>query len=362
MFASISRPAGTAQRSARGLLIALCVLLGLVAASIWRDLTLLQTQHVVVAAEATDDEPWPTPTPVSAPQADASEVPVAALAPTASAPVAVALGACATVKDNAVFGLAAGAGVGIGVAPTPPAERTRAAALLQEARTALDAQALGAAAAEDASCREAQRLGLQDTAQFCAAALSHSEAALLQPGADAIERLARLAASTRDPLVYALAYQGCNATGLTFHSPQASCQLLSAEQWARLDPDNAVPWLQLAAQAGTGRADEAVDNALRRAAHATHSEAYGVDPAQGLSGLAYLEGVTQQCGSAALADARRAELCGDVAHMLVSHSQAPAELMAGAQLGERLGWPAQRTNSLVRELLDGAARCSSPGG
>ena len=61
-----------------------------------------------------------------------------------------------------------------------------------------------------------------------------------------IEQVARLAAGSQDPFVYAIAMEACKGRSA---ADGGSCQLLSTAQWVRLDPDNAVPWRALAAEA-----------------------------------------------------------------------------------------------------------------
>ncbi len=61
-----------------------------------------------------------------------------------------------------------------------------------------------------------------------------------------IEQVARLAASSQDPFVYAMAMEACKGRSA---NDGGSCRLLSTAQWVRLDPDNAVPWRALAAEA-----------------------------------------------------------------------------------------------------------------
>lgn len=55
--------------------------------------------------------------------------------------------------------------------------------------------------------------------------------------------LVKMAQTSTAPQVYALAYSACQANGLDFG---AVCGLINVEQWARLDPDNALPWFRLA--------------------------------------------------------------------------------------------------------------------
>ncbi|HET7793481.1 MAG TPA: hypothetical protein VFL64_08855 [Rhizobacter sp.] len=61
-----------------------------------------------------------------------------------------------------------------------------------------------------------------------------------------IEQMARLAVASQDPYVYAMALEACQ--GLR-PAEDSHCALLSRAQWVRLDPDNAVPWQALAAEA-----------------------------------------------------------------------------------------------------------------
>jgi hypothetical protein len=74
-----------------------------------------------------------------------------------------------------------------------------------------------------------------------------------------IDALVQQAVGTTDPRVYGLALRACLAAGT--RSPwlkssgviPASCALLSARQWAALDPDNGVPWLTVLSQANAAK-------------------------------------------------------------------------------------------------------------
>lgn len=371
MFAPISRVDGdTTPRPAGRLTVLLCLLLGLAVTAIWHDLHDLQdTQQRSDApaspgVESRPDSSETLKDPESAPVVETLAEAAASMPAASPASCEVGLFNLATgAQPQTLRRLAADLSA-------HPDERMRAGGWLLQSRLATDAHALAAAVAEDASCRQAQRDGLHDTAQYCADTLSRSEAALLQPGAQAVDRLARLAASTRDPVVYALAYQACHPSGLTFHAPEADCQLLSAEQWARLDPNNAVPWLHLALQAGAD--GDAIDNAVRRAAMATHVEAHAgalaalvtqafasgdtrtdvVAPELGTAQVPRpdLDAVALHCNIAALNDISRVSMCDSLARLLVSHARSDAEVLAGVQLGERLGWPADDTNLMTRKL------------
>ena len=86
-----------------------------------------------------------------------------------------------------------------------------------------------------------------------------------------IEQIARLAAASRDPFVYAIALEACRGR----QGPEGgSCNLLSTAQWVRLDPDNAVPWQALAAEARARDEPQAEDEALQLAALAARSDVH----------------------------------------------------------------------------------------
>ncbi len=82
-----------------------------------------------------------------------------------------------------------------------------------------------------------------------------------------VEQIARMAVGSQDPVVYALAVEACKAW---MGDDPGSCNLINREQWARLDADNAVPWLELAAQARQNMDADTEQQALRMAAHARH--------------------------------------------------------------------------------------------
>jgi hypothetical protein len=255
-------------------------------------------------------------------------------------------------------------------------ERQRAAALLLSVRLAVAPAALAAAADADAACRRARDLGLAETAGFCTEEQARSQAALLEPAAAAIDQLARMAALSDDPQVYAYAFEACAPAGLNFHGRDGNCQLVSAERWARLAPDEAEPWLRLAAQALARDDSAAAATALARAAQArTMGSRAGALPALAaaalpdgmpvlertaalveLAGLdaaapaAGLDTLDAACADPALHDAARRDTCTALARMLVGRGRSSAAVSAGIQLGERLGWPAEHTGALLREL------------
>jgi hypothetical protein len=86
-----------------------------------------------------------------------------------------------------------------------------------------------------------------------------------------IEQLARLAAASTDATTYALALQACQGLADAAGGP---CGLLGGAQAAQLEPDNAQPWLALAAEAAARQDTEAEHDAMRRAARASHLSAH----------------------------------------------------------------------------------------
>jgi hypothetical protein len=78
------------------------------------------------------------------------------------------------------------------------------------------------------------------------------------------DKLVKLASGSRDPQVYALAFLSCG------YGAGGACALLSPEQWADIEPDNAVPWLLIASHAYN---DAARYEAIYRASNAQRFDA-----------------------------------------------------------------------------------------
>jgi len=73
------------------------------------------------------------------------------------------------------------------------------------------------------------------------------------------EAVVQQALATSDPRVYALAYGLCRSHG---SSHIASCASFSAEGWARLDPGNGIPWVDLLGEAQARGDADGVRDAL----------------------------------------------------------------------------------------------------
>jgi hypothetical protein len=85
-----------------------------------------------------------------------------------------------------------------------------------------------------------------------------------------VEQIVRLAVASPDPFVYAMAMEACRGRS----REGGPCSLLSTAQWARLDPDNAVPWRALAAEAHARDEPQAEDLALQVAERATRTDVH----------------------------------------------------------------------------------------
>lgn len=186
------------------------------------------------------------------------------------------------------------------------------------------------------------------------------------------DALVQMALATRDPRVYALAFKACG-NGVR---QEGGCRMVSAEQWARLDPDNAVPWLFVFGNARKPADQTTRDEALHRIATSKRSDAYAFSSASALveaapegdaTKLAQAEAVsrmigiesavvippyqalTATCKADASKDANRAQTCADVAELMTERSSSLLERTIGSAIGRQLGWPADRTDRMRGE-------------
>jgi hypothetical protein len=189
----------------------------------------------------------------------------------------------------------------------------------------------------------------------------------------ALDSLVQLAVGTSDPAVYATALYACSAKfgGLA----DGSCGQISTDGWARLDPDNAVPWLLLAGKA-RGQHDNAAEaQAFGRAAKASMSDSYvysmyayaepelpgdltgvqrsflavdviGIEAATG-----HLEygAALKHCSVEAMQDGNVRQQCSSLAELWVTRGTTMLDFATGRSIGARAGWPAQRVNDLKME-------------
>ena len=199
--------------------------------------------------------------------------------------------------------------------------------------------------------------------------------------------LAREATATSDPRVYALAFRYClGKTGA-----DGACAMLTAEQWARLDPGNAMPWLYALDAAvsrhDTAARDEAIyqisvapriedrmfaapaaivnhapdDDRSALAAWTLAVQVLGMSAAQTMP----LQTLMQSCGRADLADANRRQVCSAIADLLTHRSDSFLLQTIGGGLGRRLGNDAEaldksrtEVNALLMATISTSLACA----
>ncbi len=186
------------------------------------------------------------------------------------------------------------------------------------------------------------------------------------------DALARLAQDSNDPQVYAWAYRACKNAPEADHG---ACLMVSAAQWARLDPSNAEPWLALGDEARTRGDSSAFDEAMFHVASSERHDpgfgalsavmteyvpagdanllgtwgmliqAIGIDSVDGIA----WQNSSRYCGAEEIADPNRRETCERMARMLVDRSTTLIARSIGTGIGKRLGWPAERLEALARQ-------------
>lgn len=196
--------------------------------------------------------------------------------------------------------------------------------------------------------------------------------------------LVRMALGTRDPEVYRLAWSACRlgiASARRSSADDDGCPRLDAAQWARLDPDNALPWVHALAAAGDATSRASIDEALYRIGQSRRfDDGFGraTDAALALDVDGLAPGVQAQaalaavdldaliiptyaalngaCAAAALADANRRALCDAVATRMVDSATSLLPYRLGIGLGKRLGWSDARIDALERQSQEMMAR------
>jgi hypothetical protein len=204
--------------------------------------------------------------------------------------------------------------------------------------------------------------------------------------APARDALARLALAGSSPQVYALAWHACHTQAA--QGAAGACQMLSAEQWARLDADNAVPWMDVAQRAqARGDASTAAEALFRVAKARTMDARWGslasaalkqvprdvsaVDAVQVASELlafetgAVLSGfqaASAHCRAPLLVDTNRQQQCAEIADTFALRGRTLLEFTMGVAMGERVGWPAFRVEAtkLERDAMAQAMLLSRP--
>ena len=167
-----------------------------------------------------------------------------------------------------------------------------------------------------------------------------------------IATLVNDAASTRDPRVYGLAYHACHPLAVGGTAAPA-CVLLSARQWAALDPGNGVPWLAVLADAQSQGDIEGQREALFRMASSTRwhqgyadapalvgaqlpdddasaSENFDLTAKSATASLSiWLQSITLSCSDKAGGDANLAQQCVAIAHLMYDQADTIMDHMLG---------------------------------
>ena len=191
-----------------------------------------------------------------------------------------------------------------------------------------------------------------------------------------LDELVQLAVNSRNAAAYGIAYQACNKASKTEFGNV--CSPINANDWAKLDPDNAVPWLLIASQQdSSGHSAEAID-ALKQATEKARIDSYGevlsakanwLKPSdlspltlnqleftifgnQAAWNILQLGPIHQFClnGKSSLSDDAKKQYCSRLGKLLVDRGTSAIELGIGRKLGEQAGWPKTEIDHL-KELL-----------
>ena len=201
--------------------------------------------------------------------------------------------------------------------------------------------------------------------------LEHFEPMVREVFAQATYREPALSSASQAGLVNnlndGLAWGLCSTVGARDES--SACRMLSAEQWARLDPANAVPWMSVMDQARARGDSAAADEALYRVSQARTVNAgtgrfaallldrlpASVGPLEAMELAAetfsielqapagWYGSLRQACSAPAQRDGNRQQQCQAIAEGLWRFGSSPLELAVAVQIGAASGWPADLT-------------------
>lgn len=187
-------------------------------------------------------------------------------------------------------------------------------------------------------------------------------------GNSAVYQLAQLASRTDDPIIYATALEACHS--YRPNSNVDACSNLNAAQWARLESDNAAPWLLIAHDAYTKGDNAGMNEAIYHVSHAHkidwHANNITALVVQALPQeispldhaiitqeawatqagwkLPSYRGLTAFCESSD--DVNKGQVCNDVANLFIKAGGNPTELQIGIRIGANVGWDRQRLEDL----------------
>ncbi|HEY0749140.1 MAG TPA: hypothetical protein VGD63_20725 [Steroidobacteraceae bacterium] len=189
---------------------------------------------------------------------------------------------------------------------------------------------------------------------------------------EARDELVRLAVGAADPVIYSMAVYRCN--GYSADS-SAACRQVSWDGWARMDPDNAVPWLVLAANAQSSNDPAAGAEAFNHAAKARQLDGYvdslfaiaetelpkdasalersffavQVIGAEAATVAPQYSIASKRCSLDAMKESGVKQQCNDVAELMVGKGKTVLDFAVGESIGKRVGWPAARLDALEQE-------------
>jgi hypothetical protein len=187
------------------------------------------------------------------------------------------------------------------------------------------------------------------------------------------DELVQLAAGGNDATVYGIAAGLCQ-TGFPDADAAGACQRISLTEWARLDPDNAVPWIAIAQAARATGDTRAEASAFARAAAARKFDNFSesllsfaanempqdATPLEKLALTIELIGaeaawgrpvveIMRYCSVDSVKQDEPRKECNAVAELLVGPGTTLLNVGLGAKLGERVGWPAERVGQITAE-------------
>ncbi len=212
--------------------------------------------------------------------------------------------------------------------------------------------------------------GAESAKDLCASAAVKVENLELQRDRAAepwIGKLANLAAASSDPAILAQAVRACvGRNGLP------ACQAVSAEQWARLEPNNLLPWSYLLAQARARNDFAGVNEALYRMSIAKTATSYelfawsqlgegglnavsdiqrlvatGQTVSLFLLPLTDFDATLSECRVPLVNDANRRQLCEKIATALVEQSDTYFAAAMGTAVGRSAGWPVSKLAPVI---------------
>jgi hypothetical protein len=182
--------------------------------------------------------------------------------------------------------------------------------------------------------------------------------------------LVLLAIQSDNPAIYALALGQCWDTDYAMSA--GPCQGLSWEHWSNIDPDNAMPWLWIAARDLRTNDADGVDQALAKAAAARRLESYAAEI--NATALAALPGETTPlekavagsdlastirivtpmamfllCSQSATQKPLRRSECSSIATAIAKQGSTQIELRLASVLADRLELPQDLRDALQVE-------------